>query len=210
MITLGKVVIAAALLATGSAAIAGTYDTQAAFDAAHPGLSTTSFTGMTSSITTLPNPFTYEGLTIEGTAPMAVSTNFWGSKDSILDDRFGGFLDISFSAPQSAVGFYVAGSYGDYNVNVSAFDGGTLLFNSTVSAGGVFTSFKFFGLDNVGSISHIRIDATNGGGFVSVADVAAGSTSPAPEPASWAMMLGGFGLVGGAMRARRRSAIAYA
>jgi hypothetical protein len=30
--------------------------------------------------------------------------------------------------------------------------------------------------------------------------------SPAPEPATWAMMLGGFGLVGGAMRARRAAA----
>jgi hypothetical protein len=28
--------------------------------------------------------------------------------------------------------------------------------------------------------------------------------SPAPEPSSWALMLGGFGLVGGAMRTRRR------
>jgi hypothetical protein len=26
-----------------------------------------------------------------------------------------------------------------------------------------------------------------------------------PEPASWALMLGGFGLVGGAMRSRRRN-----
>ena len=31
-----------------------------------------------------------------------------------------------------------------------------------------------------------------------------------PEPASWAMMLGGFGLVGGAMRARRKAAISFA
>jgi len=30
--------------------------------------------------------------------------------------------------------------------------------------------------------------------------------STAPEPASWAMMLGGFGAIGGAMRARRRKA----
>jgi len=28
---------------------------------------------------------------------------------------------------------------------------------------------------------------------------------PAPEPASWAMMLGGFGLMGGVMRNQRRS-----
>jgi hypothetical protein len=30
-----------------------------------------------------------------------------------------------------------------------------------------------------------------------------------PEPASWAMMLGGFGLVGGALR-RRRTTLAHA
>jgi len=31
-----------------------------------------------------------------------------------------------------------------------------------------------------------------------------------PEPASWAMMLGGFGLMGGALRARRRTHVVYA
>jgi len=31
-----------------------------------------------------------------------------------------------------------------------------------------------------------------------------------PEPASWAMMLGGFGLVGGAMRSRRKAAVSFA
>jgi len=34
-------------------------------------------------------------------------------------------------------------------------------------------------------------------------------TSQAPEPASWALMLGGFGLVGGAMR-RRRTSLTFA
>ena len=36
------------------------------------------------------------------------------------------------------------------------------------------------------------------------------SFSAAPEPASWALMLGGFGLVGNALRNRRKAAIAYA
>jgi hypothetical protein len=31
-----------------------------------------------------------------------------------------------------------------------------------------------------------------------------------PEPASWALMLGGFGLIGSAMRANRRTAIRFA
>ena len=34
-------------------------------------------------------------------------------------------------------------------------------------------------------------------------------TSAAPEPVSWAMMLGGFGLVGGAMRRRRAGTIRF-
>jgi hypothetical protein len=34
-------------------------------------------------------------------------------------------------------------------------------------------------------------------------------TSAAPEPASWALMLGGFGLVGGAMRGRRKAAVSF-
>ena len=31
-----------------------------------------------------------------------------------------------------------------------------------------------------------------------------------PEPASWALMLGGFGAIGGAMRARRKTAVTFA
>ena len=35
------------------------------------------------------------------------------------------------------------------------------------------------------------------------------TVSDAPEPASWALMLGGFGLVGGAMRSRRSTAVSF-
>jgi len=34
-------------------------------------------------------------------------------------------------------------------------------------------------------------------------------SSPAPEPASWAMMVGGFGLVGGALRNRKKAAVRF-
>ncbi|MEG3123285.1 esterase-like activity of phytase family protein [Sphingomonas sp. GB1N7] len=36
------------------------------------------------------------------------------------------------------------------------------------------------------------------------------ATTAVPEPASWAMMIGGFGLVGGAMRRRQRTTVRYA
>jgi len=35
------------------------------------------------------------------------------------------------------------------------------------------------------------------------------SYSAAPEPASWALMLGGFGAIGGALRSRRRAAVSF-
>lgn len=34
-------------------------------------------------------------------------------------------------------------------------------------------------------------------------------SSAAPEPASWALMLGGFGAIGGAMRSRRKAAVRF-
>jgi hypothetical protein len=34
-------------------------------------------------------------------------------------------------------------------------------------------------------------------------------SSAAPEPASWALMLGGFGAIGGAMRSRRKAAVSF-
>jgi hypothetical protein len=40
------------------------------------------------------------------------------------------------------------------------------------------------------------------------ADVVSGNPQPAvPEPASWALMLGGFGLVGTALRSQRRQRV---
>ena len=46
--------------------------------------------------------------------------------------------------------------------------------------------------------------------YLMMANSLTGQTSSAPEPASWAMMLGGFGAIGGAMRARRKAAVTFA
>ena len=43
-------------------------------------------------------------------------------------------------------------------------------------------------------------------GVVRMAHIDVGAV---PEPASWALMLGGFGLVGGALRSRRRTAVSF-
>ncbi|HMI20814.1 MAG TPA: PEPxxWA-CTERM sorting domain-containing protein [Sphingomonas sp.] len=35
------------------------------------------------------------------------------------------------------------------------------------------------------------------------------AVSPSPEPASWALMVGGFGMVGGALRSRRKTSLSF-
>jgi hypothetical protein len=50
---------------------------------------------------------------------------------------------------------------------------------------------------------------TTGAIFSEYSDTSGISLSAAPEPASWALMLGGFGLVGAALRRRQRTAISF-
>ncbi|NNM77059.1 PEP-CTERM sorting domain-containing protein [Sphingomonas sp. ID1715] len=68
------------------------------------------------------------------------------------------------------------------------------------NAGEVFTGFR------------ITLNPT-GGGVDSLSQVRLGGVSAlavVPEPASWAMMLGGFGLLGASMRRRQRTRVTYA
>jgi hypothetical protein len=68
--------------------------------------------------------------------------------------------------------------------------GSTFLFGGVVTGGG---HLEFAGYTNGTPAAYLTINGT----------------SPAPEPASWAMMIGGFGAIGAAMRRRQRTAIAF-
>ena len=80
--------------------------------------------------------------------------------------------------------------------NLSAFNGWNLL-PSTTMTGFSFSSVggsMYVNWQSVSTFAGAKVDL---GGAV-------------PEPASWAMMLRGVGLVGGAMRSRRRQAVSFA
>jgi len=200
--------IALALSTTGLAQ-ATVYTSEAAFDAANPGLATVDFSGLTTSITDLASPFVKDGLTFSAPALTAVSTNFWGSVDSLLDDTFNGSITMTF-APVTAVGFYVAGDYYDGTpISISFYDGANLLFSATPDVGGVYGAFTFYGIDDIGSFDRVVLDSASTGGFASIGPVTIGEMTAVPEPTTWAMMIGGFALAGAAMRgARRRVAFA--
>jgi hypothetical protein len=102
------------------------------------------------------------------------------------------------------------GSYGDSNgpVTFTLNDGST--YATTFPAAYDATSFLGF-TSNVG-ISSLTIGNPNTSyGITDVLNFQVGSIAPLPEPSTWAMMIGGFGMIGGSMRsARRKTKVSFA
>lgn len=67
----------------------------------------------------------------------------------------------------------------------------------------------YYGYAQVGGsfLNQLAINTTPGASIRTGEPAAA---APVPEPATWAMMVAGFGLIGGALRSRRKQAITFA
>lgn len=92
---------------------------------------------------------------------------------------------------------------------VQGYLGSTLLYSQNYllnTTGPSALVFGFTGIDLVNfSISGGTPSGLSGGGnYFAVDDLRINAVSAVPEPATWAMMLLGFGFVGGAMRSARR------
>jgi hypothetical protein len=122
--------------------------------------------------------------------------------------------DVSFGA-----GFEETG-YTDYLVGTSL---AAFSIDKTLSAGTYWLSVvgiddpdanESIGVALYGGGNAIQTNPGGGGGidgnmypFGETAGYAVSGVAGVPEPASWAMLVAGFGLTGGAMRARRKTAI---
>jgi len=128
---------------------------------------------------------------------------------------------LSFAAPIGDGFEYVINFMQAFNYDPAM---GNLLLDVTIPVGTSVSGPGFFLAsydtansvdDGVYSVNSV-FDGGSATGFANTAGTITQFTGTAiggavPEPASWAMMLGGFGLVGGAMRRRRTSTtIAYA
>ena len=129
----------------------------------------------------------------------------WGSGDSLMYGP-GGTATFYFTRPVTA-----------FSIDLATFlsDAGTV----TVAGNGFSTTIKtannptrtFFGLTSDVGLSSFTLTA-NGGAWGLADNFTIASVAPVaavPEPATWAMMLVGFGLIGAAAR-RRKTTIAYA
>ena len=148
--------------------------------------------------------FSPSGSQLLGAAPYSGSGIFTTSDTSTM---VGGqtavaITGISGTINGSAINNAAGGNYGNYFTTGNYFLDGSGV-NITTASG---IALNFF---NQSSNNLYRINATNP---FTTFYVAASSSAVAgvPEPAAWALMVGGFGMVGAAMRQRRRAVASYA
>jgi len=159
--------------------------------------------------TTTITGFTFGGWSTAGTQLSTVNYGFSSSSAAYSQT---GTSALTFGAVVPGTGFGGAYDARDYAGSVTpiTLGAGTWYF----SLGGAVATdggFGYWDINNGPSSAYI-------GGF-NLAGIYGPTSSEAftltsanggvPEPASWALMLGGFGLVGGAMR-RRRTSVAFA
>ena len=135
--------------------------------------------------------------------------------------RIFGNYDKFPAAQQSAMAFYVGGSSvfdgfwlagsGAGQVSFDLYKNGTLV-GSSASVGTTGTP-TFLASNYTGTVDEVRINALNG--YWVGDDFTFSTLTPfgaVPEPSTWALMILGFGAVGGAMRRRQsvKAAIRFA
>jgi hypothetical protein len=154
-----------------------------------------------------------------------------------LNPSVGDGSDLGFEMGLSGVNAFIPGKNGLPGFN-TAVDSSLYTFTSTTGLDGMITlnfslsnslftapiaGLAYYGPSDGAPVQTFESDVTlrisqslsysaaggasYGIGRLGSADV--GSASPAPEPASWAMMVGGFGLLGATMR-RRKTAVTFA
>jgi len=138
--------------------------------------------------------------------------NFPNGTPVLFDNYLAGPVTIDFMTPISSITSLgvEANLFGPYTATLKAYNGVNLLGTSSFNAVSAFlpntvSSFNFA----AAGITSIVISTTHDGeGFGLGGSGGRGVYQGVPEPATWAIMLLGFGAVGGALRMSRRKASA--
>lgn len=227
-----KTIGAAALLAIGAPSLAATYDPFAQLSSSTPTVGNFVY-GTYNSSTGAITPFALYQNPCDGNANTTCARNagslpvvyantgaaYQTGTAFVPNDRLGlhpdpsTYAGVAFIAPTAGV-YTFAGQFSIQDVSPTGVDTGArtladpnVLPNFLLNGAGGTRDFNFSytlasgeGLGfYVGPAGNYTFDSTGLKLLVSSSGVAA-----LPEPATWAMMIGGFGMVGGSMRFRRR------
>jgi hypothetical protein len=136
----------------------------------------------------------------------------WSGAPMIGLDRGSGYFEIAFATPLSAFLADTNWTNLDYagDATIEIFDAANVLLETLVleNAGTNLVAPGFWGFSrSAGDISRVRFSNE----YVGIREITTSAgVAAVPEPATWAMMLAGFGIVGGAMRRRQRTSVSFA
>ena len=133
------------------------------------------------------------------------------------DEHAAGFTSTTFSFAGGSKGFG-----GNFDLSPGGLGAGVAF---ALSSGDAVTqqiprtnTGEFFGFISTDSFNSVTITAGNQAGLdhetnelddLSFGGIRRAGAGAVPEPASWALMLGGFGAIGGALRSRRKAAVSF-
>ena len=117
---------------------------------------------------------------------------------------FGGFFGIALT-PSASFTNRGTVTYGPTGTQYASFTSPTI--DSSISQLSFVGLRANDGTNNFFGFAYLSGRTLVGYGYESIANTAVTATTAVPEPASWTMMIGGFGIMGGVMR-RRKSKIA--
>jgi len=154
------------------------------------------------------------------------SDNFvvWGENDPRNADQGGATLANNYSQTTTTVTRIGGGKFDLTSIDLGDVynyaAGGQVRFDFNGDSAGTFyvdldnlVGLQTFNFNMTGLISFSYTPLTTTGGWIQADNVVMDlkQNGAVPEPASWAMMLGGFGLIGGTLRGtRRRTQLTFA
>lgn len=170
----------------------------------------------TASGTALPLTLTNGDVTaaFTGQASVCSATGvFQGLSGNVLIQSFcsttaqSGAVGIAFSSLLTSASFNFATAGGIGTITVAAFNGNTPTYTNTYTSS---VPAGYFNGEGTVSFSAAFTRLTLTPATILAIDNLAVNAAAVPEPASWAMMIAGFGLAGGAIRRKRVVGIRFA
>lgn len=154
-------------------------------------------------------PYIEDGFTVSAIGGQVFEGHVFGAPQPslVVGSVFGGgslgVIQVLSLSSFALASFDLSAQNGIANYTVDGYLGVNSIYSFGGSAGSGFSSYG----GNAGLIDRLVFTLQPTGTSVNIDNLQFRTSGAVPEPATWAMLLFGFGAVGGAMRSRRRQKI---